>query len=966
MLSGIVYTDTQLCEACSACLRVCKTKSIRVADGKSSIIKESCLNCGTCVNICSKGAKKYRQSIANVQRILKGRPAAMILAPSYVIVAVEKYHCSAEQFCTALKQLGFSLVYESSFGADVVSKVYADYLVNSIADKGQENTHIISSPCPSIMNYMEKHAPVLLEEFAPILSPMAAQAVIAKHWSSDQDLAIVGATPCIAKKSELLDPELGLYDEKMTFVELIQLIDSQGIIPSELEESDFDGVQPFYGAGFPISGGLTKTLEQFTSASDFNLIGNDYTIIEGHNRSVKFLEHMAQRKMQAGNLSGYPLLVDILYCEGCIMGEALGVDISLWEARRIVSEYTQKRFKKVRASSRVESYQDYTVLIRNTARAPEFKRWLDIVNQLIQDNKFYRTWNDMHYEKKEPNAEELRYILECDGKYSPTDELNCGACGYDSCRDRAKAVFNGENELGGCIMHIKYEAKISSEENKRLHELDQMKSDFLSTVSHELRTPLTSILGFSKIIDKRLASTIFPQITSDDKKIKRAVRQVRDNVGIIISESERLTRLINDVLDLSKMEAGKVEWQVEPLSLAEVIEGAISATTSLFAQKDLKLIKEIPKDLPLVKGDRDRLVQTVINLISNAVKFTDEGSITCRAEYTGNTLNENNEIIVSVIDTGTGISREYQEKVFEKFKQAGDTLTDKPKGTGLGLPICKQIVEQHGGKIRVESQPGKGTSFVFTIPAGPAGKKGKPAVDKMDVDTLLKHVMEKVTTPASSSGDYSHKKILVVDDDANIRMLLKQELEAVGYQISEAADGIEALAAVKKETPDLILLDVMMPRMSGFDVAAVLKNDPKTMNVPIIILSIVEDRERGFRIGVDRYFSKPLDSEKLLNEISVLIAQGDSRKKVLVVDNDRSALKTLVDVLEARGYIVVEVSDSDELVKKAVTEKPDMIIVDKVSSQYNQVIKTLRFEKGMENVYFLLLGDRENKERQGG
>jgi PAS domain S-box-containing protein len=241
-------------------------------------------------------------------------------------------------------------------------------------------------------------------------------------------------------------------------------------------------------------------------------------------------------------------------------------------------------------------------------------------------------------------------------------------------------------------------------------EVDRMKTDFLSTVSHELRTPLTSVLGFTKIIKKKLEEAIFPELTFVDKKNERAIKRVRDNIDIILSEGDRLTALINDVLDIAKLEAGKLEWKTESFSISEVIERATAATSALFEQKRLPLIKDIAPELPEVIGDRDRIIQVAINLLSNAVKFTQKGFVTCRAAMIGS------DIIVSVIDTGTGINEAEQQTVFEKFKQVGDTLTDKPRGTGLGLAICKQIIEHHGGRIWVESKLGRGSNFSFSLP----------------------------------------------------------------------------------------------------------------------------------------------------------------------------------------------------------------------------------------------------------
>ena len=244
----------------------------------------------------------------------------------------------------------------------------------------------------------------------------------------------------------------------------------------------------------------------------------------------------------------------------------------------------------------------------------------------------------------------------------------------------------------------------------REKEIDQMKTDFISTVSHELRTPLTSVLGFAKIIKKRFETVILPNFHEvSDKKVAKAVGQVNENLDIIIAEGERLTTLINDVLDVAKMEAGKIDWKMQKLDIQGIIERAMLATSSLFAKKGLAQLSDIAPELPNVTGDRDRLIQVVINLISNAVKFTDAGFVTCRARR------KRNEVIVSVIDTGMGIAEEDQPKVFEKFKQVGDTLTDKPKGTGLGLSIVQAILKQHNYHFGVHSELGMGSTFWFEM-----------------------------------------------------------------------------------------------------------------------------------------------------------------------------------------------------------------------------------------------------------
>jgi len=479
----------------------------------------------------------------------------------------------------------------------------------------------------------------------------------------------------------------------------------------------------------------------------------------------------------------------------------------------------------------------------------------------------------------------------------------------------------------------------------REKEVDRMKTDFLSTVSHELRTPLTSVLGFARIIKKRMNEVILPLVKTEDRKIQKTIQQVGDNLEIILSEGERLTALINDVLDLAKMEAGKIEWKMEPMPVSEVLEQAAAAVSSLSEQKGLALRLDIAADLPLVIGDRNRLMQVVINLVSNAVKFTDSGSITCGAARRGD------EIVISVHDTGMGIAIEDLPRVFEKFKQVGDTLTNKPKGTGLGLPICREIVARHGGRIWAESEPGRGSTFLFTVPAGAAAGT---LMKTMDIDMLVSRLEQHVAAlPDSAEGG---KDILVVDDEAHIRELLRQELEARKYRVHEAKDGLEAVEQAKKERPDLIILDVMMPGINGFDVAAVLKNDPATMDIPIIIHSIVDDVARGLRIGVDRYLKKPVDPEELLRNIGDLLSRGASHKKVFVVDEDESLVKTLSETLRLRGYHAVGVCNGRECIEKAQAEEPDMIIIDSVFSDRHDIIKTLKFEKNMRNIYFVIIG----------
>jgi signal transduction histidine kinase/CheY-like chemotaxis protein len=473
-------------------------------------------------------------------------------------------------------------------------------------------------------------------------------------------------------------------------------------------------------------------------------------------------------------------------------------------------------------------------------------------------------------------------------------------------------------------------------------EVDRMKTEFIATVSHELRTPLTSVLGFAKIIRKKLQGVLLPAIPQGDRKVERAVRNVDENIDIIISEGERLTKLINEVLDVAKMEAGRIDWQEDPLDMNELVNRAITATSSLFAQKSLQLQRDLAPDLPQVIGDGDRLVQVVINLLSNAVKFTPEGLVRCQTEHQGD------RVIVRVTDSGVGIAPEDQPKVFEKFRQVGNTLTDKPQGTGLGLPICKQIVEHHGGDLWVDSALGEGSTFSFALPLAVASED--PILP--DREALVQQLKTYLPGPTCLSGK-GGKTVLVVDDDANIRTLLRQELEAEGYEVQEADNGEAAIAQVQAHVPNLIILDIQMPGIDGFQVAELLKSSPQTAHIPIIILSVFEDQERGYRLGVDRYFTKPMDVDQLLQAVGNLVTQNTLKKKVVIVEDDPAAADQLVQALR-QGGCQVEAYSRQEFMTQVDGPQPDMVIASIADAEQHQTFKQFQQKHAVETLYFVL------------
>jgi signal transduction histidine kinase/ActR/RegA family two-component response regulator len=398
-------------------------------------------------------------------------------------------------------------------------------------------------------------------------------------------------------------------------------------------------------------------------------------------------------------------------------------------------------------------------------------------------------------------------------------------------------------------------------------EVDRMKTEFVSTVSHELRAPLTSVLGFAKLIGKTLERDVLPWVPAEDGRGQRAVTRVRENLEIIVSEGERLTRLINDVLDIARMEAGRIEWRDQSFELGPVIQQAVGNVRAMATAKGLPIDLEIEATLPTLFADPDRVLQVSTNLLSNALKFTDQGRVTVMvrslgpgAEVHGWSVpaGDSGAVLVAVRDTGVGIPEEAIGRLFQRFQQVESTLTNRPKGTGLGLAICREIVAHYGGAIWADSQVDQGSCFCFTLPVMPAvPREGARPAAQIVAATPLRF------RPAT---------VLVVDDETHIRTLLHQTLADAGYKVLEASDGTIAVTEARQHRPDLVILDVNMPGLSGFDVARLLRTEKSTARIPIVILS-VEDPRQSADIGAAAHLTKPVEIESLLRTVARLLGR---------------------------------------------------------------------------------------------
>ncbi|MFN8433789.1 MAG: GAF domain-containing protein [Anaerolineales bacterium] len=399
--------------------------------------------------------------------------------------------------------------------------------------------------------------------------------------------------------------------------------------------------------------------------------------------------------------------------------------------------------------------------------------------------------------------------------------------------------------------------ELSQQAVMEMREADRLKSQFLANMSHELRTPLNSIIGFSRVILKGIDGPVTELMQQD--------------LTAIYNSGQHLLGLINDILDSAKIEAGKMELAFDEVNIQDLTHSVLSTMSGLIKDKPIEMRQFIEQDTPTVRADAIRIRQVMINLLSNAAKFTEEGSITVNvAPY----REEGKKLVkISVTDTGSGISIQDQEKLFQAFSQVDASPTRKSGGTGLGLSICKQLINMHGGQIWVESKEGEGSTFHFTLP---------------------------LFNKESEMEDDGNKVILTIDDDPQVIGLYERYLQPQGYHVHPLTDPSRAVEVAKQVKPFAITLDIMMPGTDGWTVLDTLKSDSVTRNIPVIICSIVEDIEKGFNLGASDYLVKPILEEDLVNSLDRLNADGSIRE-VLVIDDNPNDLRLIGKMLNDDG-----------------------------------------------------------------
>jgi signal transduction histidine kinase/CheY-like chemotaxis protein len=465
------------------------------------------------------------------------------------------------------------------------------------------------------------------------------------------------------------------------------------------------------------------------------------------------------------------------------------------------------------------------------------------------------------------------------------------------------------------------------ESNARLLEANQHKSVFLANMSHELRTPLNAIIGFSELL------------TDAREDHFDAASRTRFQEQILTS-GRHLLGLINDILDLSKVEAGQMELRLQTVAVSEVVDQVTRIVEPLLSKKSIKLETDVAKGGDVL-ADAGKLKQMLLNLVSNAIKFTPEGgTVRVRGARTPTSVE------ISVADTGIGISEADQQYIFKEFHQVDHGPGRKHEGTGLGLALTKRFALLHGGDVRVESQVNHGSVFTLSIPIHRTAAE-RPVETPVQPSVLV-------------NGHETHALVLVVEDDPAAAELLTRQLAAAGYRTHVVKTGLEALAKARELQPAAITLDIMLPELDGWEVMTRLKSDEVTSAIPIVVVSVIDNPELGLALGAIDYFVKPIDAKEMvrrLNRFNFRRSLGQEDVRVLVVDDEPPNREWLIRTLEPAGFTVLSASGGREAIQMAKSEKPDLVLLDLMMPDVTgfDVVEELRSYKDTRETPIMIL-----------
>ena len=494
--------------------------------------------------------------------------------------------------------------------------------------------------------------------------------------------------------------------------------------------------------------------------------------------------------------------------------------------------------------------------------------------------------------------------------------------------DELEALADQFNDMAGQLQEsyaglehkVEERTREVEEKSRQLEMASQHKSQFLASMSHELRTPLNAIIGLTEMMVTNTARFGTEKAAEPLRRVHRA--------------GTHLLGLINQVLDLSKIEAGKLELSPESVNLAPVIDEVVGTARQLAEQNKNRLVIESQENLGLLTVDPMRLRQILLNLLSNACKFTKQGEVTLRVRKVAD---GRNWIEFAVADTGIGMTPEQQAKLFEEFTQADSSTARQYGGTGLGLAITRKLARMMGGDVAVTSEAGKGSVFTVRLPAS--------------ADSLAKSSIGSDGGRPPGTGC-----VLVIDDDATARELVSNHLKAEGFTVVTAAGGVEGLKLAKALRPTAITLDVMMPDLDGWSVLAALRQDSELAEIPVIMVTIVDEQRRGIALGAAGYLTKPIDRERL-HRLVDRFRSPTPPTRVLLVEDDPVQRERMLGWLEGQQWVVQEAANGREALARLQEEKPDVILLDLMMPEMDgfAVVAALQKDAGWRDIPVIVI-----------
>jgi CheY-like chemotaxis protein/signal transduction histidine kinase len=494
-----------------------------------------------------------------------------------------------------------------------------------------------------------------------------------------------------------------------------------------------------------------------------------------------------------------------------------------------------------------------------------------------------------------------------------------------------EVIRQQNDDLDRLAAELAKSKRVEEERSRQLEEASRLKSEFLANFSHEIRTPLNAIMGYCDLLQREEG----PRLTAHGRR----------DLNVIRANAKTLLALINDILDLSKIEAGRMEVVKEKVDFAGLVDECVATVRELLKGKDVTVGSDLDPATRTVFTDSLKLRQVLLNLLSNAVKFTESGEILVEARADGSSL------VIAVEDTGVGIAPDQVGHIFEKFRQVGDASTRKIGGTGLGLAIVSEVTRVLGGTVEVVSTLGRGSRFTILLPNALDS-------DTSPVPAVMRPAASPLVVPAGEAP-----LILVVDDDPMIAALLRQGLESDGFRVLVVGDGVSGLTAVRQHRPSAVVLDIHLPKLDGWGVLAEVKNDPTVSHIPIIIQSVEEQRARGFSFGACDYLVKPIDTELLVEAVRRNVQEAGG--SVLVVDDDPDTRELVCRNLRAAGFNCAEARDGEDALLKARVTKPSMVVLDLMMPKMDgfEVLASLRGEGSLIPVIVLTGKSLEEAER---